>query len=417
MTQTRWAIDGPDDAGLELEGRRFSSNDEGAPMMCNFVCSSLGRHVHIDYCRARENARCDGAEVQHINARMVPDPDRRKDAITHSLYWRRLGFKDPYTRDEQINFARCDAMCSGPEHSTTAGSGRPSYCTLPLFHPPRNLEEPVHGRGYISNDGHLFNCRSPSVMQQAFHVIFVVDKSSSMGSADHLPLAEGPAAKRIQSLANNRLGAVYSALYNFWSARHAAVAAGQRKLGAQCSATRDQEPVYTRPDSYSIILFNAQPQTIMVNDVTSSPDQLLDIVLRHGFGGGTEFANALTEAQDIMVQNWSKERRPIMIFLSDGECTVSDAVVRNLCRKATRLGKPLSFHSVLFSPDYRAPALERMAQIALKVQENDFWTPRLRGTVRGPLSSFTYALDTVQLTETFLGIADSMRKPRGSLVH
>ena len=90
MTQTRWAIEGPDDAGLELEGRKFSSNDDGAPMMCNIVCSEMGRHVHIDYCRARGNAPCDGAEVQHINARMVPDPDRPKDAITHSLYWRRL---------------------------------------------------------------------------------------------------------------------------------------------------------------------------------------------------------------------------------------------------------------------------------------------------------------------------------------
>jgi hypothetical protein len=94
MTQTRWAIDGPDDTGLELEGRRFSSNDEGAPMMCNLVCSSMGRHVHIDYCRAGANAPCDGAEVQHINARMVPDPDRTKDAITHSLHWRRLGTLD-----------------------------------------------------------------------------------------------------------------------------------------------------------------------------------------------------------------------------------------------------------------------------------------------------------------------------------
>jgi hypothetical protein len=94
MTQTRWAIDGPDDVGLELEGRRFSSNDEGAPMMCNLVCSSMGRHVHIDYCRAEKNAPCDGAEVQHINVRLVPNPDRCKDAITHSMYWRRLGTLD-----------------------------------------------------------------------------------------------------------------------------------------------------------------------------------------------------------------------------------------------------------------------------------------------------------------------------------
>ena len=89
-------VEGPDDAGLELEGRTFSSNDEGAPMMCNLVCSSIGRHVHIDYCRASRNAACYGAEVQHIDARMVPNPDRPKDAVTHSLHWRRLGTLDTY---------------------------------------------------------------------------------------------------------------------------------------------------------------------------------------------------------------------------------------------------------------------------------------------------------------------------------
>jgi hypothetical protein len=91
MMQTRWAVDGPDGVSLELGGRKFSSNDEGAPMMCNLVCSSMGRHVHIDFCRAEANGTCDSAEVQHINNRMVPDPDRPKDAVTHSLYWRRMG--------------------------------------------------------------------------------------------------------------------------------------------------------------------------------------------------------------------------------------------------------------------------------------------------------------------------------------
>ena len=52
MSQSRWVIEGPDGTGLEVEGRRFASNDDGAPMMCNIVCQALGRHVHIDYCRS-----------------------------------------------------------------------------------------------------------------------------------------------------------------------------------------------------------------------------------------------------------------------------------------------------------------------------------------------------------------------------
>ncbi|KAH9047121.1 hypothetical protein EDB84DRAFT_1462824 [Lactarius hengduanensis] len=411
MTQTRWAIDGPDDTGLELGGRKFSSNDEGAPMMCSLVCSSMGRHVHIDYCRAGENAPCDGAEVQHINARMVPNPDKPKDAITHSLYWRRKGFKDPYTRDEQTNFAKCDAMCSGPEHSAT--SGQPSYCTLPLFHPQKRLEDPVNGSGYISNDGHLFDCRSPAVMQQAFHVIFVIDKSGSMDSSDRQPLAEGPAAERIQERSNNRLGAVYSALYSFWSARHAAVAAGQR-AGTQrgldsvysalysfwsarnVGATGVQEPTVTRRDAYSVILFNDSTTNAVINDFTSSPDQLLDVMLSHRAYGGTNFATALRAAQATMVQNWSTERTPIMIFLSDGQSAVSDEVVQDLCRSTLRLGKQLSFHAVSFGPDSSAPMLRKMAQIALETQESAPQNAGFPAAASVPPSSFATALDTVR---------------------
>ena len=91
MTQTRWAVDNADETVLEIEGRRFSSNDEGGPMMCNLVCSSMGRHVHIYYCRTEDNMPCEGAELQHIETRMVPNPHRPKDAVTHSLYWRRMG--------------------------------------------------------------------------------------------------------------------------------------------------------------------------------------------------------------------------------------------------------------------------------------------------------------------------------------
>src|SRR6266566_9222415 len=62
---------------------------------------------------------------------------------------------------------------TGPEHSATASSlssARPSYCTLPMFHPPRGPNDRIEGNAYISNDGHLFECGNPIVSQQAFHV-------------------------------------------------------------------------------------------------------------------------------------------------------------------------------------------------------------------------------------------------------
>ena len=88
MSRTRWAIDGPEGSSVELDGRKFSSNDDGAPMLCNLVCTSMGRHVHIDYCRGEPH---DNPEVLHIDERMVPNPDQDKDWITHGLHWRRMG--------------------------------------------------------------------------------------------------------------------------------------------------------------------------------------------------------------------------------------------------------------------------------------------------------------------------------------
>ncbi|KAG2136644.1 hypothetical protein DEU56DRAFT_356200 [Suillus clintonianus] len=172
MSSSQWTANGPDDTGLEAQDRRFSSHDEGSSMMCNLVCQTLGRHVHIDYCRALDPAACRGNnEVQHISKRLLPSPERAKDCMTHNLFWRRSGFKDPYSREQQANFAKCGSMCSGPEHTATTGNAaQPSYCTLPLFHPPMDPNNAQVGLGYVSNDGHLFSCRNPVIMQQAFHV-------------------------------------------------------------------------------------------------------------------------------------------------------------------------------------------------------------------------------------------------------
>ena len=95
----------------------------------------------------------------------------------------------------------------------------------------------------------------------------------------------------IQQVADNRLGAVYSALYGFWSFRHDAAA--------------------TRRDAYSIVLFDDATTHVLTNDFASTPDQLLAAVLRHQIGGGTNFTAALRAGQTVMEQNWSTERLAI----------------------------------------------------------------------------------------------------------
>jgi hypothetical protein len=130
-------------------------------------------------------------------------------------------------------------------------------------------------------------------MCAASHVC--VFRSSSMSYNDRQPLADAPMTNQIRQSANNRLGAVYSALYSFWSSRHVAVTANRQAVGA-------------RRDAYSFILFNERPTQVLTNDFTSTPDQLLGTVLRHQASGGTNFTEALRTGQTTMEQNWTTER-------------------------------------------------------------------------------------------------------------
>ncbi|KAI0253468.1 hypothetical protein BJV78DRAFT_1153084 [Lactifluus subvellereus] len=371
MTQTRWAIDGPDEAGIELGGRKFSSDDEGAPMLCNLTCS-----YRLLPARSK-NARCDGVEVQHINTRMTPNLDKPKDAITHRLYWSRMG---------QLWKMRCYVLGA----RTLDRFGETVLLHAPMFHLPRKPGGPVDGHGYISNDGHLFECKNPVVMQRAFHVIFVIDRSISMGSTDRKPLEYGPAVDLIRLCADNRLGAVYSALYSFWSARHAAITASQQAASAQ-------QGTGARRDAYSVVLFNHSTKTAFVNDFTSSPEELLYSLLHEKADGATNFSLALAAGQSVMMQ-------------------VTDEAIQDLCYSAIQYGKPLSFHAVSFGKDNLAATLRRMAELALEVQNEAPHDPLLPTAANIP-SSFATALDSVRLTETFLGIAESLRKLRGSLMH
>jgi len=127
-----------------------------------------------------------------------------------------------------------------------------------------------------------------------------------MKETDRRPLPDAPTANLIRQHANNRLGAVYSALHSFWSARHAAITTGQQGAGA-------------RRDAYSVVLFCERITNVLVNDFTRTPDQLLDTVLAEQPSWGTDFSEALEAGRAIMEENWSTERLVVGIcfLLSD----------------------------------------------------------------------------------------------------
>ena len=160
-----------------------------------------------------------------------------------------------------------------------------------------------------------------------------------MASTDHQPLSDSPVTTQIRAHAPNRLGAVYSALYCFWSARNAAATAMQETLGARfangalystlytflsgrpATTVVDQQTTGTRRhgDAYSVVLFNHLTKNALVNDLTSSPDQLLGALLDEKADGGTDFSSALRAGEAIMVENWSSER---LVTKSSAFCSV-----------------------------------------------------------------------------------------------
>jgi hypothetical protein len=68
--------------------------------------------------------------------------------------------------------------------------------------------------GYVSGDGHHFNCDNPSTRLAEFHIIFCLDNSSSMGNRDRRPIRDTPIYDKLKVNHDNRLGAVYNAVIN-----------------------------------------------------------------------------------------------------------------------------------------------------------------------------------------------------------
>lgn len=128
-----------------------------------------------------------------------------------------------------------------------------------------------------------------------------------MTATDRQPLANTPATAKISGTCNNRLGTVYSALHSFWASRQAAI-----QNSGHANAVRR--------DSYSVILFNSSAQTVISNDFSSQPDQLLDTVLQHRASGGTSFVTALNMAHSIMEQHWSSERLVLNLIIVLASC-------------------------------------------------------------------------------------------------
>ncbi|KAI9462918.1 hypothetical protein BJY52DRAFT_1221931 [Lactarius psammicola] len=336
MSRTRWAVDGPEGNCIELGGHTCISTTVVAIRTIIPKSCILTREWSQTLTKRKI-----GSHTAFTGVGWVMETTNRWEVSKLSILYRSpilANIKRTLRSVLNLNY-------QGPEHTVEVGgvNAQPSRCTLPMFHPHMDACQRACW-SWIRVER-----RNPIVMQQAFHVIFVIDR-----------------------------------------------------------AERGR-------DAYSLIFFSHEPSTSSIEyDFTSSPDELLTAALHYEADGGTDFSSALKRTQDVMTSHWSTERTPIVIFLSDGESYVRDEAIYDVCRGAVSQGKPLSFHTVSFGEESSSSSLRRMAEIALEVQKNAPSDPLLPAAANIP-SAYTEALDTVRLAETFLGIAESLRKPRGFL--
>lgn len=125
-----------------------------------------------------------------------------------------------------------------------------------------------------------------------------------MRQTDRQPLRNTPVSRRLQRYANNRLGAVYSALYSFCRAR-------------QSYGTGEFEAVVSsRRDAYSVVLFNGVATRAITNDFDQDADGIVNTLLHHSIDFGTDFTLALDTARDVMLEHWSPDRSVYSMDLS-----------------------------------------------------------------------------------------------------
>lgn len=387
MTETQWLIEGPaESASYQIQEHKYGSGDRGSTMLCSVICSQQGRHVHVDYCRSSDPKDCGGADHQHIQERILPQPDIPKDWISHKLYWERSDFRDPYLPNQKAEFEQCDVYCPDNEHDV------PSYCKLRIMHAPR-APDPNLKLGYVSHDGHLFDCQDPS-RGSSYHIVFLIDISGSMTCRDCTPLSNTPISQRLRSTHNNRYGGVVSATYGFLKSRE--------------SVFKSRGP---RRDAYSIITHESTATARITNDLTSTTEQIIDQLISYGVGGGNHFGRAIEMAHKVIQENWHAERAPVVIFLSDGEDAIQDETVRRLCQLCKRLGKPLEFYTVAFSGSAHTQALLQMVHVARAEYASDG-----RAAEASKHCANLDAIDSIQLATTFENIAKSLKKPRAALI-
>ncbi|PKY60333.1 hypothetical protein RhiirA4_483921, partial [Rhizophagus irregularis] len=391
MTQTEFT-------GEDNEFEYLGVGDQGTFVLCNLFCKELGRHRHIDYCQNEEICE-KNQNIQHINEKFSPNPDKPKDFISHKLYWERTGFKDPYSVQEQQEFTKCDHECSDEKHHRSGSTSvlpTKSFCELQLFHALLNPKlKPPSDNGYVSLDGHYFNCENPSA---AFHIIFVLDRSKSMRNQDKKPISSYPIYNELIKKHNNRIGAVYQAVYYFVETR------------INSARTNQNQMSLAKHNNISLILFDKEVIIPFENrDLTDLTDLLNKMLEQNVRRDGANYDLAIQKAGSLIETHFDPTKVNIIIFLSGGECDVPTKQLHTICEQNRAKGSPLYLYTVLFGNDTNSGSLKEMAKIAQSYHLTNTSSDILQ-------CQFTHTINEIKLIDHFNGITESLRKHKPSLL-
>ncbi|CAG8632178.1 3585_t:CDS:2, partial [Ambispora gerdemannii] len=250
--------------------------------------------------------------------------------------------------------------------------------------------------GYISTDGHHFSCENPATNVGDFHIVFVVDKSGSMSYSDCKPLGQKTQTSRLLYNHQNRLGAVYEAVYTFIETRK-----NSRK------ATRVGLSAIDR-DITSLILFDDAATVVFENQSLSNTEQLLSKMMKFNANGGTSFHAGINKAAEIVEKYHDRQKTNVIIFLSNGECSVPESGLRSLCQREVKKGAPLYLYTVMFG-SYENQSLQQMADIETE------YLPR--STSKDVLRcQYLFGLNEIKLIEHFAQVSESLRKHQPMLI-
>ncbi|KAG9300637.1 hypothetical protein G9A89_023435 [Geosiphon pyriformis] len=407
-------------------GHRLTLGDRGDFVLCHKLCENIGRHRHIEYCKNPNVCEADGelkkeGILEHINAAISPNPDRKKDYVSHKVYWDRTNFQDPYSKDNRENFKKCDHECPDEKHKIDKATRKDyvrSFCTQNIFHAKLDHKKALpENNGYISIDGHHFDCENPVKTIGDFHIIFVVDSSSSMIYDDCKPRCDSTETLRLLDSHKNRLGAVYEACYTFIEARKSS-----RKNTTAGQSAIDR-------DTTSLVLFSDTAKVAFENRSLSNSDELLEKMMQYRPLGDTSYKAGILKVADIINQHYDSKKTNVIVFLSDGEDHAPESELRNLCQREANRGSPLLLYTIKFTGvsdslgkkikrwgdyvtgkgDSRDQSLLKMADIATE------YLPK--GDSKDALKSqYVLAVNEIELIEHFTEVASSLRNHQPMLI-